>query len=261
MARHRRAPLLAALLALCLLCACSPAESADVERQIELSKLSGQTDAAFCPGPSASAAPARYAPVELIYQGPELPNGCEVTSLAMLLRAAGYQADALLLYQDYLPVQGFTYQGGQRFAPSPEDYYIGDATSQSDGWYCLEGPILQAGNGYLGDVGGADRVIALPDLTLEELAAYAQAGVPLALWVTLGYAQPAYAGSSSWILPSGEVYLPYSNLHCVVLSGMEDGQFLVADPIYGSYAIAPETLWDSFSAMGCRAVMVDLAQG
>ena len=45
----------------------------------------------------------KFAPVELILQNPELPNGCEVTSLAMLLTSAGFPVDHVKLYQQYLP--------------------------------------------------------------------------------------------------------------------------------------------------------------
>lgn len=209
-----------------------------------------------------TAAPGRgenpYAPVELILQSPELPNGCEVTSLAMLLNSAGYPADHLSLYENYLPTQGLTDQGGQRFGPSPEEYYVGDATSQDGGWYCFEGPILQAGNAFLADAGGSAQVISVTGLSREDLERFAQAGIPLAVWVTLGYADPAYASSYTWTLPSGDTYIPYSNLHCVVLSGMEDGLFQVADPIYGESLVDPDVLWDCFEAMGQRAVMVEL---
>lgn len=199
-----------------------------------------------------------YDPVELIYQSPELPNGCEVTSLAMLLNSASYPVDHLDLYENYLPTQGFTYQGGQRLGPSPEEYYVGDATSQSGGWYCFEGPIIQAGNAFLADAGSDAQVVSVTGLSREELEDYALAGVPLAIWVTLGYADPSYASSFTWTLPDGSTYVPYSNLHCVVLSGMESGLFQVADPIYGEYSIDPDVLWDCFESMGQRAILVEL---
>lgn len=40
---------------------------------------------------------------------------------------------------------------------------------------------------------------------------------------------PTPVPTYSWILPSGERYVPYSNLHCVVRSGREAGQ-LAAGP-------------------------------
>ena len=199
-----------------------------------------------------------YDPVELIYQSPELPNGCEVTSLAMLLNSASYPVDHLDLYENYLPTQGFTYQGGQRLGPSPEEYYVGDATSQSGGWYCFEGPIIQAGNAFLSDAGSDAQVVSVTGLSREELEDYALDGVPLAIWVTLGYADPAYASSFTWTLPDGSTYVLYSNLHCVVLSGMESGLFQVADPIYGENSIDPDVLWDCFESMGQRAILVEL---
>ena len=44
-----------------------------------------------------------HLPVPLILQNPELPNGCEITSLCMLLRYLGFDADKCLLADNYLP--------------------------------------------------------------------------------------------------------------------------------------------------------------
>ena len=42
-------------------------------------------------------------PVPRILQNPELPNGCEITSLCMLLRYLGFDADKCILADRYLP--------------------------------------------------------------------------------------------------------------------------------------------------------------
>ena len=76
----------------------------------------------------------KFAPVELILQNPELPNGCEVTSLAMLLTSAGFPVDHVKLYQQYLPTKEFTYSKNQRLGPSPNEFYVGDASSRTGGW-------------------------------------------------------------------------------------------------------------------------------
>src|SRR5699024_12327710 len=48
--------------------------------------------------------------------------------------------------------------------------------------------------------------------------------VPVAVWVTMNYAPPAYSDSYTWILPEGEEYETSSNLHWVGLTGQEHGQ-------------------------------------
>ncbi len=197
-----------------------------------------------------------YQAVELVYQNPELPNGCEITSLSMALGAAGYPADKLTLYRDYLPKGDFSYDGALCYGPNPEKWYVGDAADLKGGFYCFETPIIQAANGWLDERGSASRARSVTGLSRETLNRYAEDGVPLVAWVTLGYAQPQYS-EFSWTLEDGTQYQPYSNLHCVVLAGTQDGQYRIADPLNGFVLVEKNVFWDSFSAMGCRAVVIE----
>lgn len=197
-----------------------------------------------------------YQAVELVYQNPELPNGCEVTSLAMALGAAGYPADKLTLYLDYLPKADFSYDGVLRYGPNPEKWYVGDAADLKGGWYCFESPVIQAANRWLDERGSASRARSVTGLSRDELDRCAGDGVPLVAWVTLGYDRPRYS-EFSWTLEDGTQYQPYSNLHCVVLAGTQDGQYWVADPLNGFTSVDKDVFWDSFSAMGCRAVVIE----
>ena len=113
--------------------------------------------------------------MELILQNPALPNGCEVTSLAMLLTSAGYPADHVELYEECLPVRDFTYAWNQRFGPSPEEAYAGDASSSAGGWYCFEGPIMEAGNAWIEEYGGG-RQDTVPDGHLAKRAGSIRTG-------------------------------------------------------------------------------------
>ncbi len=207
-------------------------------------------------GLSGGRASAQYRAVEIIYQNPELPNGCEVTSLAMLLTSAGCPADKLTLYRDYLPKADFSYDGERRYGPSPEKWYAGDAADLKGGWYCFEGPVIQAANNWLKDHKNASQARPVTGLSRTELDLYAQEGVPLAVWVTLDYATPQYS-EFSWTLEDGTEYHPYSNLHCVVLAGIEDGDYLIADPITGFTQVGKDLFWSTFSAMGSRAIIVE----
>lgn len=193
--------------------------------------------------------------VELIYQNPELPNGCEVTSLAMLLNWAGMETDKLELYE-LLPSQTFTSLDGTYYGVEPEAAYVGDAASVMGGWYCFEGPVIEAGNAWLEAQGSSLKVEKLSGLSRSELERYLSAGVPLAAWVTLKYQEPRLSTTTAWVTPDGTLYTPYSNLHCVVAAGIEDGGYLTADPIEGWTLVDADAFWEAFEAMGSRAVAV-----
>ncbi len=86
--------------------------------------------AGFCPTPAAaqttegsdtlSGQHTAFAPIKLMRQNPTLPNGCEVTSLAMVLTAAGYPIDHVELYNNHLPQADITEENSVRHSASPE---------------------------------------------------------------------------------------------------------------------------------------------
>lgn len=202
------------------------------------------------------AAELSFGEIQLQLQNPELPNGCEVTSLAMVLTAAGYPADKLELYE-HLPREGFSYSGSARLGPDPNVAFAGDAASASGGWYCLAGPILEAGNEWLEISGGGAQMMDLTGLEQSELDILLEEDVPLVAWVTQEYALPTYANYFTWKLPDGTQYVPYDNLHCVVLAGIDGDAYQIADPIRGWQTVDRDAFWESFDAMGRRAVTVD----
>lgn len=193
-------------------------------------------------------------PVELIRQRPELLNGCEVTSLAMVMASVGCPVDKVDLYWNYLPKADFYYQGSVRYGPDPEEYYVGNAAARG-GWYCFEGPVAQAGSTWLANCGSRLRAVPFRDMSREGLDAYVRAGIPVIAWVTTNYGAPKLS-TSSWRLADGTLYRPYTNLHCVVVTGLSGGKYQIADPISGMRTLERDKFWSCFSAMGGRAVVV-----
>lgn len=193
--------------------------------------------------------------VELLYQNPELPNGCEVTSLAMALNAAGCPVDKVALYQECLPCEAFSYSGNDRFGPDPEKFYAGDAASERGGWYCFEDPIVQAARTWIRQSQNQCTVQKVSGISERKVRSYAEKEIPLVVWVTQDYEMP-YQSSFTWTLPGGGCYEPYGNLHCVVLAGMEGSNYRIADPLRGWQTVDPQVFWDSFDAMGRRAVCI-----
>lgn len=204
------------------------------------------------------AAELSFGEIQLQLQNPELPNGCEVTSLSMVLTAAGYPVDKLELYE-YLPREDFAYSGSARLGPDLNVAFAGDAAGASGGWYCLEGPILEAGDAWIEAMGGGAQMEDFTGIDQNGLDTLLEQGTPLVAWVTQEYALPTYANYFTWTLPDGTQYIPYDNLHCVVLAGMDGDAYRIADPIRGWQLVDKETFWQSFDAMGRRAVTVDVS--
>ena len=127
----------------------------------------------------------------------------------------------------------------------------------SGGWYCLEGPILEAGDAWIEAMGGGAQMEDFTGIDQNGLDTLLEQGTPLVAWVTQEYALPTYANYFTWTLPDGTQYIPYDNLHCVVLAGMDGDAYRIADPIRGWQLVDKETFWQSFDAMGRRAVTVD----
>lgn len=207
-------------------------------------------------------APAEPAQVELQLQEPELPNGCEATSLAMALTAAGYPADKTEIAFAALPAEGFWYDSnGTRHGADPDAAYAGDPSSPSGGWYCLEGPAAAAADSWIQQCGGSSGAEILTGLDRRQLESKLQAGVPVVAWVTRDYGPARYADYYGWLLPDGSWYTPYDNLHCVLVAGLEpDGSYRVADPLAGWQTVDPDSFWAGFQALGCRALAIAPAE-
>lgn len=189
---------------------------------------------------------------KVVYQYPEMPNGCEITSGTILLNWMGYNVDKMTMHNDYLP----KYPVKNGVMPNPEEYYIGDARGNA-GWYCFEQPIVTALNTYLTDVGDRQRVKKVIGLNEEKLDVYMKHNIPLVIWMTIDYKAPRY-GKRTYQLTSGESYTPYTNLHCVVLTSRnEDGSYNIADPIIGDITLTHDIFWYVFEQMGSRAVTID----
>lgn len=73
--------------------------------------------------------------VPVVYQWPEMPNGCEATALTMLLQYYGFAADKLSVAYDYIPRSDFTYTWFSTYGPDPASAYAGDPALF--GFYCL----------------------------------------------------------------------------------------------------------------------------
>ena len=257
--RHALAPVLGKLLVLAL-CAAALFSVLDLLAQHRLlasmgSLATGQAIANPAPETDAASGSGMLT-VQTVFQQPALPNGCEAASLATLLEYSGCPVDLVALGVDYLPRQSFTYNGLNRYGPDPEKAYAGNPASASEGWYCFEQPVIEAANAWLRDQGSGLRAESETGADMARLEQLLRQGTPVAVWFTQDYEQPRFNSSFTWTLPNGRTYTPYANLHCVVLTGMDETFCYLADPMQGDTFIERSQFESIYTAMGSRVVVL-----
>ena len=63
-------------------------------------------------------------------------------------------------------------------------------------------------------------------------------------------------GRTGLLADTGETYVPYANLHCVVLAGWDGDTCTIADPLQGRRRVDAAAFLQCFRQMGSRAVVV-----
>ena len=252
--------LLAACLAVlayigCLLAAQNDAYNAPVLSVGSSAPASGP-DGSAAGEPAGDALPAAvHLNVPVIGQNPELPNGCEITSLTMLLRYLGFDADKLTMAEDYLP------RSEKFYGADPELEFMGDpaqSSGESCGFYCFEGPIIQAAESYLAAQGQAEawQVTDITGVDAQGLAEQLAAGNPVLVWATIDFKEVRESTKWSWTTAAGRDYTPLVDVHCLVLTGYEGNQFYLSDPLETYESVRQQKFMEIFTAMGSRAVVI-----
>ena len=194
-------------------------------------------------------------PVPQILQNPELPNGCEITSLCELLNFMGIPADKCDLADNYLP------RSERWYGADPDEVYMGDPhiddTSPESGYYCFAGPIIKAARAYLAARGRGDlEPVDLTGCGLEELEAQLAAGRPFIFWASLHFNDIRFDKCGSYPLPGGRTHRVFHTLHCMVCRGMDDDSFYIADPLDFNEKVPKEQFMRVFRQLGSRAVII-----
>lgn len=167
----------------------------------------------------------RYAliPVKHISQNPELPTGCEVTSLTMVLNYLGFDVDKSYMADRYLDKLN-------SFDGSFYDYFIGDPSSP-DGFGCFAPAITRCANRYLTDNASSLKAFNISGAPLKRLFGEILDGNPVIVWTTSNWETPV-TYTDIW-LNNNSVFKWPNNEHCVVLIGfnLEKNTVFLADPL------------------------------
>ncbi|GER65895.1 peptidase C39 [Weizmannia acidilactici] len=167
--------------------------------------------------------------VPLIWQNPELKYGCEVTSLAMVLRYAGIKADktalAKQIKKDSDPLKK-TKSGDIVSWGDPEDGFVGDVSGKKPGYAVYDREIAALLDRYM-----PHRAYNLTGAPFEKVLQQVEDGRPVVVWTTGDYRLPDRW--EKWQHKDEVVKTPL-DLHAVVLVGYDAGHvYIINDPLSG----------------------------
>ena len=143
----------------------------------------------------------------IIAQMPELPTGCEITALTMLLHAKGYDVDKYEMAMTYLPrvpYRLYTGDDGRLYGPDLNAYFVGNPSSEA-GYVCGVTAIIRAGEQYLAAQNSALTVVDLTGASPEIGSAMVTVSGPYPM------------STAPWSLEAQSTYSPLSVYHPCVL--------------------------------------------
>lgn len=195
--------------------------------------------------------------VPVVMQNPELPHGCEITSLTAVLNYYGLDVTKLEMADHYLPKQTISTVNGQRFGPNPDQAFAGNPRDKTHGMYVFAAPIVKAAEAVIMDKMADLRVTNRSGASQDEILQLVREGVPVVTWVTLDLSKPKDNLDKGWIYEGETVpHKAYMNLHAVVLTGHLGDKVVVMDPLKGFVTYNVDQFFKSYRELGKHAVAV-----
>ena len=171
--------------------------------------------------------------VPFISQEPDLPTGCEITSLAEVLHFYGFNVDKEILATNYLPMRDTADAG------------------------CFAPAIVTAANSFLKNNNSNLTAHVISYSSVHSLFEYVAAGNPVIVWTSYDYSVKDITYREV-PLSDGEYFSWPSYEHCVVLSGynLTDRTVTFADPTYGIVTHTIDEFTDYYQKFFYQAAVI-----
>ena len=189
--------------------------------------------------------------VPIICQLPEYKNGCEATSLTMMLNyaGAGTSKDEVIskISVDSTPIS-YDSSGSIKEWGNPEVGFVGDITGSKPGYSIDPVALISTVNEFL-----PGRALNLTGCDYEKIEEILLSGRPIVVWVNTTFATPSVA--HTWT-SNGVTVKGYKKQHAVLLTGIDRGYFYYNDPLTGmqNAVIEKETFKEVWIGMGRKAL-------
>ena len=188
--------------------------------------------------------------VPLIKQLPELPTGCEVTSLAMAINHYGIKISKTVLADVFL-------EKGEYRAADYRKVFVGDPR-EVNAYGCYADVIVKCAEKFFDTVSSRSfDVINASGCTPQALYAYTDMGYPVIVWAS-NKMLPTFEGPSWTDSKTGNTVTWTGNEHCVLLTGydMKKKCVYLNDPLYGIVSFKMEDFETRFYELEQQAIVI-----
>ncbi|GLB58588.1 C39 family peptidase [Cytobacillus sp. NCCP-133] len=165
----------------------------------------------------------------VINQFPELPRGCEVTSLSMLLQHAGIQADKLTLAKEIKKnPETYKIENGKIHFGHPNDGFVGDMYSfDNPGLGVYHKPVKELAENYM-----PGSILDLTGSDFKDIKTHLSDGRPIWVITNTAYKKLSDEFFQTWHTPKGEIEITYKE-HSVLVTGYDQEFMYFNDPLTG----------------------------
>ncbi|EOO41861.1 hypothetical protein IKK_00546 [Bacillus mycoides] len=187
--------------------------------------------------------------VPFIRQLPELPRGCEVTSLTMLLQHKGVQVDKMQLASEIHRVP-FKQDG---LHGNPYEGFVGNIYTKAEpGYGVYNQPIFNLAEKYV-----PEKVINLSGRDVQDLYKVISSGSPVWVIINTTFKPLAESSFETWNTSSGKVKITYYE-HSVVVIGYDQNFVYVNDPLANNprKAVPRAEFEKAWEQMGKQAITI-----
>lgn len=178
-------------------------------------------------------------------QFPEYPNGCEVTSLSMLLNYYNVDVTKQTLARNIKHVPSF--EGG-KYRGNPHKGFVGYMTIANAGWSVYDEPLYDVAQKY------TDRIRNYTGHSFIEVMKLVSNGHPVMIITTLKF-KPVN-DMQTWETKSGKVKVTPSSHACVITGYNKKEQIVYVNNPYGqkNQKVSWKNLEGSFNQQGKQAL-------
>ena len=186
--------------------------------------------------------------VPLENQMPDLPNGCEVTSLSMLMNYYGIKVNKNELAENIQHVDFFT--DGGKYRGNPNQGFVGHMSIANAGWCVYNGPLYNVAGKYTTHI---ENITGSDFLSLLKLVSN---GHPMLIITTTTFNR--VNDMQTWDTNTGKVNVTPSSHACVITGYSKPKKVVYVNNPYG-YKNQPvnwKNLQASYNQQGRQALYI-----